>query len=910
MVDWTPLEKLKVADPDTYVWVKGRAELMAAPYSREALVCLTEEAIWGLSQEPGLGRAMAEGLLRLYADTSPDHVETYLTLVHEAAATGATLGRIMATYLVPVLKSDDRLLDPFLKTLSIMQGKGTYTLNAPLEVLAELLAADDGPSATAFLELLRATFEQPLTYNQSLRLVYLLPKAVRGFAPGRRKDRLEQLRRVIRIDVRLAEPFLEGLERELGLLTGPALERFVSLALERFRQRPQSGAKFFSLSSKLGQDTCAALQVAASLATVRNSLNRYLRARLGYPVAVMPHSEPIKKISGYNADVCSDGRTIFLPEEMERFDRQALNTALYKTLVRLEAGLFEFGTYTFDLERAMDTCPEIHLRLKAGAALEPYAAACDGQRFIQCFAMPDLAADLFTLYEHARVTLCMRRHYPGLMRQSLPLLQAESRLLEKQAKAGHPLAPVYARLALDLQHQLSPMRQQADVQKYLQNLFAEHMTHLSPVEVSADLVCRAYPRVEAQWFRSGKTYKPLALPYGRQLRWDLMSTAFARQLKLSQQIRQRLASQGIQAYRSDLTRQLTLGQGKLRSEDIQAFSLSRENGKSPSAIRIDPSQLDLQSLLEEEGIDDLNTGRSEWPSYRYAEWDCQLQDYLHDYARVQEVPLPDDQNGDFYARTLARYGGLVTGMRRAFELLKPEGLCMLRPWPEGDDFDYRALLDFAVDRRAGRLPSDRLFIKRLKQARDVAVLLLVDLSRSTSNRVAGGQATVMDVAKEALVLFCEALQVVGDRYALAGFSGTSRHAVEYFRIKDFEEPMWGPVQARISALSPKRSTRMGAAIRHATAQLARIESRVRLMIVVSDGFPNDFGYKAAYAIGDTRQAVQEARARNFHVKAITVNIGSDPRLDELYGRVHHHVIGDVRELPGKLLRLYGRLTKH
>jgi nitric oxide reductase NorD protein len=187
--------------------------------------------------------------------------------------------------------------------------------------------------------------------------------------------------------------------------------------------------------------------------------------------------------------------------------------------------------------------------------------------------------------------------------------------------------------------------------------------------------------------------------------------------------------------------------------------------------------------------------------------------------------------------------------------------------------------------------------------------LLVDLSRSTANAVAGGHATVLDVAKEALVIFCEALQVVGDNYAIAGFSGTGRHAVDFYGIKTFQEPLSDRVRARISVLSPQRSTRMGAAIRHATALLGKAESRVRLIIVVSDGFPNDLGYKADYAIADTRRAVQEARARNYHLKAITVNIGSDPRLDDLYGRVHHHVIGDVRELPTKLLRLYGTLTR-
>jgi len=99
-------------------------------------------------------------------------------------------------------------------------------------------------------------------------------------------------------------------------------------------------------------------------------------------------------------------------------------------------------------------------------------------------------------------------------------------------------------------------------------------------------------------------------------------------------------------------------------------------------------------------------------------------------------------------------------------------------------------------------------------------------------------------------------------------------------------------------------------VRHATAAIEDAPHRVRLIILISDGFPNDLGYKADYAIADTRKAIAEARAKNVHVKAITVNIGSDPGLDALYGRAHHHVIGDVRELPDKLLRVYGTLTRN
>jgi nitric oxide reductase NorD protein len=161
----------------------------------------------------------------------------------------------------------------------------------------------------------------------------------------------------------------------------------------------------------------------------------------------------------------------------------------------------------------------------------------------------------------------------------------------------------------------------------------------------------------------------------------------------------------------------------------------------------------------------------------------------------------------------------VGRIRYAFELLRPEEMTILRQWREGDAFDYRALLDYALDKKAGLMPSDRLFIKRMKRVRDVAALLLVDLSRSTANPVDTKGTRVLDVEKQAIVMLSEALKVVGDRFAIAGFSGTGPLGVDYYRIKDLEAPLDEAVKSRISAMAPQRSTRMGAAIRHATAQL-------------------------------------------------------------------------------------------
>ena len=191
-------------------------------------------------------------------------------------------------------------------------------------------------------------------------------------------------------------------------------------------------------------------------------------------------------------------------------------------------------------------------------------------------------------------------------------------------------------------------------------------------------------------------------------------------------------------------------------------------------------------------------------------------------------------------------------------------------------------------------------------------MLLVDLSRSTSNSVSGSAATVLQVEKEAIVLFAEALQVVGDEFAIAGYSGTGRLGVDYFHIKDFSDPMSDAVKQRINAMTPQRNTRMGAAIRHAADQFQFVDASVRLLILLGDGFPNDTEYKQTYAISDTYKAISELRNADIHVHAITVNIDvrDSEQLDPVFGHVHHTCISDITELPDKLLRIYSTLTRN
>ncbi|MDA8138346.1 MAG: VWA domain-containing protein [Desulfobacteraceae bacterium] len=902
------LEKIRIADPETHTWVKGRIALLASPPDALFLNRLADETVWALSQEVGLGRTVAEGILQLMAAAGEDSVTVYIGLVREAAQTGPTLARLLATHLVAVIKSDD-LLEQFLAALKIMRRKGTYTLSEPLEILTELLNREELPAARAFLDLLAATFGQEITYNHSVRLVYVIPKAVRAMAPRRRAAQIQAMTRVVRTDLNLLDDFLEGLAKGVALLGPAELDRFVDQALAKYRQSPESARAFISLGSQLGQAAAAGLRTTVALNEIKNQFDRYLSARLSRPVAVKPLSASgLEKPDGIW--ICSDGRFIYLPEEIDAFDRHELNVNAAKTWMRLEAGFFEYGTFAFDLERAADFYPEVKRRIEVRPTEGNMAEHCDAERFFAFFECPTLAEDLFNLLEQARVMRCLAHAYPGLAAQTRPVLQYEIQRLKEKKRWQHPLARLYEKIVLPPFSGPNHLVDLGEWEQEMEELFQNQADPGSPVEMTAALTCLAYDRLAPSLNLARSPYSILMPPFGRRLRWELVTAAQAGQGALARRIKAHLDQQGLQVYRSDVQNRLDSQQGRLSSEDIRTLVLMRSTQSLPAAtVQVDWSNIDLNALFQAVGIDPLISDDSRGKAFYYPEWDSQQHDYLPDHVRVQETEVIADGDGQFYRQALQDHQGLVARVRRAFEFLKPEGLVILRQWPEGDAFDYRALIDFAVDRRAGRIPSDRLFIKRLKQERDVAVLLLVDLSRSTANPVIGGQQSVLDVAKEALVLFCEALQVVGDTYAMAGFSGTGRHSVDYFRIKDFETPLNEATQGRLSALRPQRSTRMGAAIRHATSQLATAPSRVRLLIVVSDGFPNDLGYKADYAIADTRRAVQEARARNLHVKAITVNIGSDPRLDDLYGRMHHHVIGDVRELPDKLLRLYGTLTR-
>jgi hypothetical protein len=900
------MDRLAIADPQAAQQMGGHLTGVDPSTIVHRLGPMVDDVIEALAVEVSYGRNLADGIGRLMATGAPADLDRYSKLIKDAAARGPTLATLFARHLVPVLACGDaRIAERFQEVTRVMLQKGTYTLNAPLETLSALIEDKDMACAHAFLDLLAATYALETSYNRTVYLTHTLPRAVDGFTRSRRLWQIRGLARVIRTDERLADDYLRGLASGLHLLSEAALNAFLDQAIRQFQEAPDRGARFLALESRRAMERCRDLQVAVPLSAVRSGLERYLHARTGLAVVVRPlASLPQKDAAGNIGSplVRCDGRFIYLPDEMDLMERRTDNAALYKLLVRLEAGAIEFGTYDLDVEKAL-----------AGTALalppdsaDVVATDSDLGRFLRWFEDPVLALDLFTLFEHGRIARKVGQRYPGLLRRLNEALSDRHLLTRTGLGVGGTLFPIYRHLVMNEGRVADPALES------LGQAMAEHLNQVvssgkDTAETSARLAMHFYALLADHTAANGMSaYGPLALPFGRRLEPSFFGPFHITWQRLATDIHQRLAQRKIQVYRSDIQRLLVRQNGQLSAADIQPLIVKPS---SEATAAIDLAWLDLTSLVHRHGLGQPHGSTDAANAFRYREWDWCLGDYLPRQVRVLEHEI-DGPDPGFYRQTLDDFRGMVRRIRYAFELLRPEEITILRQWREGDDFDYRALLDYALDRKAGLMPSDRLFIKRIKRVRDVAALLLVDLSRSTANAVDDRGTRVLDVEKQAIVLLCEALKIVGDRFAIAGFSGTGPLGVDYYRIKDLDAPFDDAVKGRIGAMAPQRNTRMGAAIRHATARLAPVSARVRLIIILGDGFPNDLAYKGTYAVEDTRRAVMEARAAAIHVKAITVNANDNGQLDRLYGPAHHTRIGDVRELPDRLVRVYSALTRN
>ncbi|HGG05092.1 MAG TPA: VWA domain-containing protein [Aliiroseovarius sp.] len=297
------------------------------------------------------------------------------------------------------------------------------------------------------------------------------------------------------------------------------------------------------------------------------------------------------------------------------------------------------------------------------------------------------------------------------------------------------------------------------------------------------------------------------------------------------------------------------------------------------------------------------------PPRFYPEWDYQLQNYRPDWVTVFEAMQKQGNAGAIDA-LLEKHQQLAKQLKQIVDLLKPQQRRRVRYQQEGDDLDIDVAIRAAIDYRIGSTPDTRIQQSHVKDGRDIAVMLLLDLSESINDVPKGAQSTILQVSQEATALLATAVEALGDPFAIAGFSSNTRHEVCYSHFKGFKEH-WGEApKARLAAMEAGHSTRMGAAIRHAGSYLARRGEEKRLLLLLTDGEPHDIDVAdPQYLQKDTQLAVGELDSKGITTYCISLDPNADDYVADVFGRSNYTVIDRVESLPEKLPKLFMSLTR-
>ena len=330
-------------------------------------------------------------------------------------------------------------------------------------------------------------------------------------------------------------------------------------------------------------------------------------------------------------------------------------------------------------------------------------------------------------------------------------------------------------------------------------------------------------------------------------------------------------------------------------------------------------------------------------AYVYDEWDFRANDYKPRWCVVKEKTL-DEGDPVFYNDALKNYSPLLNHIKRQFELIMPETFRKIYRMVDGEDIDLNAALEAAADIRMKVPPDEKIYWRRNKIERDVAVVFLLDMSASTAEAIDEGRHTIddrdapddpveymvwlrrrreglvrrhykriIDLEKESTALLIQALESIGDTYGIYGFSGYGRENVEFYVIKDIEETFSERIKRRIDKITPLHATRMGSAIRHAITKLENQDSPTKIMFLISDGRPQDRGYsregvEKEYAVHDTHMALLEAKRKDITPFCLTVDKAGHDYLKEMCGDMGYEVLSEIWALPERLPMLYRQLT--
>ncbi len=770
------------------------------------------------------------------------------------------------------------------------------------------------------------------------------------------------------------------------------LEPWQQAGLRILQSSHDGGEAYFRLQSTRGEDILETLSARVELSKIGEILRLYCKALTGRNVSVQSTSALAEKGIGWVDEhrASTEGSTIFLPDLMERYHLKEDNFAAIKVFATHQAAHIEFGSFNFAWERPGNIFPS-----QRGMVANPEGhPVTEIERFFDLFPDRKLASDLYTIAEDCRIDGAIKREYGGI-RRPLRGMQGDE-LTHRPDVKSLPLREAFVenlvRASLDgIEAVLYPRDRAAEMSVGL-GVLQELGRPEALVEDTAEATLRLYQAA-------------IAIPNVREEMdpgdWDSVEPMEGAASMGGEG--GELGGEGGQAQLGDVgegdmdynSPQEVDFRGDFKPELVQLLMKLREDAMTGEAGQMSPQQLTpeqlaelleksaeidldammegdldattgqfLSNLMKEAGTpttdqtqkgdptSDNSTGEGEEEAplapivtvYYYDEWDFRAQDYKPRWCAVKEQKLEQgDEN--FYENALREHAGLVAQTRKQFELMKPELFRKLKRLPEGEDIELDAAIEWMVERRAGASPSDKIYWRRNKIERDVAVAFLIDMSASTDEEInkrekkyddddydddprkylswwvskrrqelTSPPKRIIDLEKESTVLLMTALETIGDQYGIYGFSGYGRDNVEFFVIKDFDEHLDAPIKKRLDKIAPIRSTRMGPAIRHATHKLMLTDAKVRILFLLSDGRPQDHGYgrdrtEKEYAIHDTKQALNEAKREGITPFALTVDRSGHDYLKTMCEDMGYEVVADIEALPSRLPTLYRRLTE-
>jgi nitric oxide reductase NorD protein len=761
------------------------------------------------------------------------------------------------------------------------------------------------------------------------------PPALRALAepkPSSRADALalaviEAVQEVARVDPEAAISCMRSAPVALRAVTVEQFRAWAREGLLAENVSARARRSYFALETRRSNEQLHAGERRGGLALeeVAQTLRLYVEALTGHAVEVAPLAAvPDEQRIG-------DGRTIHLPSNVSEFEDEALDFRLYKVLAAHAAGQIEFGTHerdARDLRAAYTSLAELYAGENADAfdafaldgyindpseserALAPEEEARlaelnrrtlpgggDYRAALSLFPQRGLATRIFGTLENGRIDRRLRHAYRGLARD-LDLVRAHLRR-NRPRIVGLPVTLV----PFELLFQITMCGGALDDARAL---YGQIVSELETIVV--DYLTAEDASVADTLMATSRVYtlfKSVAPDIAeRQSEGD----------ELQGEDEQRGAQSNLEADGDE---------GEDSSQDERRREQRRRDARElfNAWAAMDASDSDGEEMLTgaerwmagESAEQTLGPGEE---AFEYDEWDRDLSDTRVGWCRVVEKRV---KRGDraFVELTRSRYRGVISSIRHQFQLMRPESLKRVAKELDGDDYDLNALIDYVIDRRADGRQDERVYTKRLRRERDVAVSFLLDQSSSTARTIGRHPLQpythpgrrIIEVEKEGLVLMSEALEAVGDPYAIYGFTSEGRRNVKFYVVKDFGEPYADEVEARIGGINYQNNTRLGAAIRHAAAKLRTQEARTRLLIVLSDGRPYDHDYgDARYAREDTREALRRARLDGITPFCITIDRDSETELRDLYGEVGYTIIDDVLSLPERMPAIYRRLT--